>query len=196
MNVVLRAKNTLNSLLSKVFFYFCVCFLVAGCVTPPPEPRPFEYRYRCAGRFTVVNDAQAFSASYELSQYPTRFEIEFWGLFGQGRTRLIGRNESLTIDLPSGERIVGANAGALMIQVLGWSVPLDALSNWVQGRPADEWPVTNHVSDSFNQLGWHIDLARWRKSSGRHVPGKVVAVRGDSKIVLLIHKWMFGAVAH
>lgn len=196
MKVVLRVKNPLNSLLIKVFFSFYGCFLVAGCVTGLTEAGPLEYHFRCTGRFTVINDEQAFSASYKISEYPARFEIQFWGPLGQGRTRLIGRDRLLTIDLPSGERIEGVNAETLMIRALGWSVPLDALSYWIQGTPADEWPVMNHSPDSFNQLGWQVDLGRWSESSGRRVPGKVVAIRGDSKIVLLIHKWVFGTVAH
>ena len=134
--------------------------MISGCVSGPPEVGALEYHYRCTGRFTFVNEAQAFSASYELSKYPARLEIQFWGPLGQGRTRLVGRDKFLTIDLPSGERIEGMDAEMIMIAVLGWSVPLDALSDWILGRPADEWPVTNHSPDSFTQLGWEIDLGQ------------------------------------
>jgi len=196
MKVVLRVKNPLNSLLIKAFFSFYGGFVISGCVSAPPEVGALEYHYRCTGRFTFVNEAQAFSASYELSKYPTRLEIQFWGPLGQGRTRLVGRDKLLTIDLPSGERIEGMDAEMIMVAVLGWSVPLEALSDWILGRPDDEWPVTNHSPDSFTQLGWEIDLGHWGESSGRLVPARVVVVRGDSKIVLVIQKWMFGSIAH
>lgn len=48
--------------------------------------------------------------------------------------------------------------GELSQEVLGESLPLAALMNWVQGQPAPDLPApTNPQPNSFEQSGWQID---------------------------------------
>ena len=192
MNSISRAANSHNLLLIKTFFLITIPIYVAGCVTPSP-PAPGELEFRVTGRLSVVNDAKAFSASFVWHQYPSKFELEMWGPFGQGRTRIAGGDELFTVVLPTGERVEDVNADDLMVRELGWSVPLGALPSWIRGRPADSWPASEVTAGSFDQLSWHIELERWREISGQRVPGRLVATRSTSKIVLVFREWTFGS---
>ena len=53
-----------------------------------------------------------------------------------------------------------ADLASLAYDALGESLPLQALPDWLSGRP---WPgaASQAHADGFAQLGWTIDLAGW-----------------------------------
>ena len=66
---------------------------------------------------------------------------------------------------------------ALSERMLGESMPLAALIEWLHGRPWPGAPV-QRLSDGFEQLGWALDLSR-------RTEGFIVAVRARPPAVTL-----------
>lgn len=136
------------------------------------------------------------SASFVWDQFENGYQIELWGPLGQGRTRLIGDGAALTIITSRGETLAREDAESLMVRALGWSVPIDVLPEWIQGRTASATPVLEEVRDgearlaSFRQLGWSIELSRYRDVSGTALPGRLVARRGGHKITIICREWL------
>jgi outer membrane lipoprotein LolB len=67
---------------------------------------------------------------------------------------------SAVLATPQGERAF-ADLDALTREMLGESVPVAALFDWLRGRP---WPgaaSTAPTGAGFEQLGWAVDLARF-----------------------------------
>jgi outer membrane lipoprotein LolB len=60
-------------------------------------------------------------------------------------------------------------------RAVGEDLPLQALPDWLQGRP---WPGATHraAPQGFEQLGWRIDLAR-------HAEGLLLATRAEAPVV-------------
>ena len=85
---------------------------------------------------------------------------------------------SVVLATPQGERRF-ADLDALTREVLGESVPVAALFDWLRGRP---WPgapsadTTARAEPGFVQLGWAVDLARFGE-------GWVVARRDRAPVV-------------
>ena len=85
---------------------------------------------------------------------------------------------SVVLATPQGERSF-TDLDALTQEVLGESVPVAALFDWLRGRP---WPgaatVTNEApaEAGFTQLGWSVSLARFDD-------GLVVAKRDSAPVV-------------
>jgi len=57
----------------------------------------------------------------------------------------------------------GADARALSEQVMGWSLPLDGMPDWLEGRPAVGRPYRSLPEDSsgarrFEQDGWAVTV--------------------------------------
>ncbi len=166
-----------------------------GCATRPMLPEA-GMEFRVAGRVGLVAERRAVSANYVWRQYVDGVEIELWGPLGQGRTRVVADGASLTVHAADGTRLEDAEAQALVRREFGLAAPLDLLSHWIRGRPAPEWPVdaSGEASgdDSFSQLGWHVAPSRFLEVSGRRVPGRLVATRGDHRLTVLCREWDFG----
>lgn len=156
----------------------------------------FRLRGKIGVRGGPKNDG--FSASFDWIQAGDSYVIELWGPFGQGRTRLRGNGSTLTITDAHGATLVGDGPEILMREHLGWSAPVGVLGHWVRGRPAPGHPATSQERDAegnlqrFAQLGWTIELSRWRERESDHLPGKVVAVRDDSRVTVVCREWLFG----
>lgn len=82
---------------------------------------------------------------------------------------------SVMLVTPQGERRF-ADLDALTQEILGESVPVAALFDWLRGRP---WPGAASAAtpdQGFTQLGWAVSLARFDE-------GWVVAIRERSPAV-------------
>ncbi len=85
---------------------------------------------------------------------------------------------SVVLATPQGERSF-TNLDALTQEVLGESVPVAALFDWLRGRP---WPGAASVASvapaetGFAQLGWSVSLARFDD-------GLVIARRESAPVV-------------
>lgn len=102
--------------------------------------------------------ARSESASFELRGDSARGELRLATPLGS--VLAVARWSPLQASLatPQGEARFDSLA-ELSRRVLGEELPLQALPDWLQGRP---WPTASHrsVDGGFDQLGWRIDLAR------------------------------------
>lgn len=164
--------------------------VLSGCVSRPSAPDDLEFRV--AGRVNLVAGERAATANYLWRQYAHGVEIDLWGPLGQGRTRVVGSDASLTVFTADGTRLEGVEADTLVRREFGLAAPVGLLSHWILGRPAPEWPTDTVRDASFTQLGWQVVWSQPTEVSGRRVPGKVVATRGDRRLTLLCREWHFG----
>lgn len=146
--------------------------LLAACASTPPSA-PGESPWT-SGRISVriaasaTQPAQSMSAGFELragmagSQPGAQGELRLNSPIG---TRLAqarwAPGEAVLITSEGEQRFDSLDS--LSRQALGEALPLAALGDWLAGRP---WPAASHTvrEDGFEQLGWHIVLAR--KSEG------------------------------
>ena len=135
--------------------------LLAACASTPPPPDAAAWT---SGRLSVRVDA---TAQQPLQVLSNAFEMQ--GSGDQGELRLLSPLGTLlvaarwapgsaVIRTPDGERSFDSLDG-LAHQLLGESLPLAALPDWVAGRP---WPAAPHskLEGGFAQLGWTVQTAR------------------------------------
>ncbi len=134
-----------------------VMWLLAGCATPVSAPGEPPWT---TGRLSVQIDATADTPARGMS---AGFEL-----------RAQGESGELHLETPLGTRLASAAWGPglaelttsegshrfaslaeLAQQALGEPMPLDALPDWLAGRP---WPGAEATqgADGFDQLGWHV----------------------------------------
>jgi outer membrane lipoprotein LolB len=68
----------------------------------------------------------------------------------------------------------GTDAQALSEQVLGWSLPIERIADWIEGHPSSGRPFhplsAEDGSDRFEQDGWSVTVRRVLDGkSGRHL---------------------------
>ena len=149
--------------------------LLGGCSTPAVRAPG-----RLAGRIAVrveaagTQPARQMSADFELQGDSSRGEIRLFTPLGTtiGAARWDATQALLVT--PDGETRY-ADLDALARDALGEAMPLQALADWLSGRP---WPgaASEVVPTGFTQLGWQVDLSA-------RAEGRMTAVRTSAPAV-------------
>ncbi len=156
-------------------------------------------RWELRGRIAVKGPQGAWQAHLVWRQHPGHFEIDLLSAFGQHLARLRGEAGRIELLLPDGQRYRARDAERLLQTRLGWSLPLAGLSHWVRGMPVPG-EARQRVLDaagrlaSLEQQGWRIDYGRYRRADGIMLPGKVVLVRKELRLRLVVDRWTLETV--
>lgn len=182
--------NRYNLLFLNVF----LVFVTTGCATVPQSPESPE-TFLLRGKVAVAESVEHFSANLLWHQRGEGFEIDLWGPLGQGRTKIVKTDDEIEIRTDRGVVLAGEPA-TVMRDELGWSLPMDVLPSWVQGRPFAGVASSDLVRDEagrlngFKQLGWTVTLGRYQNVDDRRVlPTRVTATRAESSVRLVITEW-------
>lgn len=168
------------------------------------------------GKIGVVEGGEAFSARFAWAGHRQGFTIDLWGPLGQGRTRLRAfglpnedhpqpRREGtqsakadacsareaqrrLEILDGAGEVFASGCAQALMLEHLGWSLPLDLFLEWINGRPSPRTAATDLTRDAqdrlvaFRQLGWRVRYDGLGPPAAGGLPARITAEKPGSTV--------------
>lgn len=164
--------------------------VLAGCTTLQPQTPPASSE-SVSGRMSVKVDAtpstpaRSVSASFELQGTPQDGRLDLSTPLGTtiAQARWSGRKALLTT---GGEQRSYPDLDALTQDMLGESLPIVALFDWLRGRAwagAPSRPSVPPAETGFQQLGWDVDLARfdegWVVAQRVQAPAVVVRARID-----------------
>ncbi len=122
-----------------------------------------------SGRLVVKVDsdgdaaARSVSAGFVLQGDARRGKLDLATPLGNVLARASWSPERVALVTPQGERRF-ADLDALTREVLGESLPVPALFDWLRGRP---WPgaPSSVAEGGFEQLGWLVDLTRFEAAA-------------------------------
>ncbi|MBX3604109.1 MAG: outer membrane lipoprotein LolB [Piscinibacter sp.] len=146
--------------------------LLTACATVPP-PAPTPAGGNLSGRMAVRVDAspgqpaRSLSAAFELQGAPERGRFALSTPLGTMLAQARWSPGDVVLATSQGETPY-PDLDTLTREMLGETVPVAALFDWLQGRP---WPgaasVVNQppAGPGFRQLGWSVDLARFADAS-------------------------------
>ena len=185
----------------KVFSVFIgVCAAISGCTSLPPASALESVQFTVQGRMGIRNGAETFSSSFNWAQANDRFRIELWGPLGQGRTRMVGSGQDVTVYAANGDVYREPDSASAMQRWLGFSVPIDALRSWIQGRPAPGYPTEETIRDeegdlrNLRQLGWALVFSDYGMAEQTHrVPGRISASQAGVRVTLVPKDWTFSS---
>ena len=160
--------------------------LVAACAVVPRAESPLGGE-ALSGRLAVHVDgadgaaARSMSAGFELLGDPQIGRLNLSTPLGNVLAQARWAPGSVVLATPQGETSF-ADLDALTREVLGESLPVAALFDWLRGRP---WPGAASTSTiapaepGFEQLGWVVSLARFDEAwvAARRERPPVVTVR-------------------
>lgn len=120
--------------------------------------------------------ARGMNAAFELEGDDQAGALRLSSAFGPQLADARWSPGQATLRTTEGERAY-PDLASLARDALGEALPLQALPDWLRGRP---WPgaASQPRADGFDQLGWALDLARWGE-------GFVTATRGAAPTVTL-----------
>lgn len=139
-----------------------VCTLpwLAACATVSvTDPAPW-----ITGRLSLQMEAHAgqaarsASAAFELRAHGEAGELRLNSPLGIRAATARWAPGLAALDQGQGEQVY-ASLAELSQQALGEALPLQALPDWLAGRP---WPAAPHAATAvgFEQVGWDVNLAR------------------------------------
>ncbi len=138
-----------------------------------------------AGRLSVRVDAtasapvQSVSGSFELHGTPSAGRLNLATPLGTVLAQARWTERQAWLKTPEAETAY-VNLDVLTRDMLGESLPVAALFDWLRGRP---WPgaTSQPLATGFQQLGWEVDLARfaegWVHARRTQAPTVVVRAR-------------------
>jgi outer membrane lipoprotein LolB len=194
------------------FVLAALVLLVQACATtPPPASDPLteqQYlqrleRLQAADRWTVrgrlaVNDGDdGGSGSLLWRSSPARTQLDFHGALGRGAWRLDAAPGAAVLTLADGEEFRAASVERLVLNRLGWHVPVAELSWWIRGLAAPGGRAQRTLGESgvlltLRQAGWEIEFSRYRTFGAELMPGLVVARQGARQVKFAIRDWSLG----
>ncbi|RZL36515.1 MAG: outer membrane lipoprotein LolB [Rubrivivax sp.] len=134
---------------------------LAGCAQLPRAPVGDTAEAHLSGRLsvsvagTVHNRGTGGAASFELFGDPQAGRLELTSPLGTLIARATWRPGMVSLQTPDGERRFD-DLDSLTREMLGETVPVAALFDWLKARP---WPAAPHqqTASGFEQLGWRIE---------------------------------------
>jgi outer membrane lipoprotein LolB len=129
-----------------------------------------------------------------------RFLMLLEAPFGQGVLRIdaLGPRE-FRLRLPDGQVFVNNTVEALMLDVVGWSLPFSGLDYWVRGlpSPADDYRYRLNSAgraQSIRQDGWDIAyLDYFGGVGGTTLPRRLKLSNDKVTLKLVIERWQLAA---
>ena len=168
---------------------------IGGCAGLPPE-RPVERArpFDLVGRVAVNHEGRAFSAGVRWEHTAERDEVWLLTPVGQALAHIVGDAQGATYTGADRSRHTARDIGTLTRRALGWELPLEPLSWWVQGAIAPA-AVIQHVERdeqgrlvTLGQEGWRIAYNYVPGEDGSR-PRRLDISGGAQEIRLVIDNW-------
>ena len=160
--------------------------ILAGCATPAGSGERLPGGL-ISGRISIRVDAsdhadsRAMNAAFELEGNPQFGRLNLSTPLGTVLAQVSWSPRQALLVTPE-ERVPYADLDSLTARLLGQSVPVAALFDWLRGRPwpaAASQPNPATAGPGFVQLGWDVSLADFTDAlvSARRERAPVVTVR-------------------
>ncbi len=137
--------------------------------------------WQAQGKLGIRMPDHSGSAYFNWQQQAEQFAILLNGPLGQGATWIRGDDRRVSMEQSGQPAIEAETPEALMLDTLGWWLPVSELYYWVKGIPAPNSPILDeqHNDDGtlklLSQNGWQLSYTRYQQLEGWHLPAKVVA---------------------
>jgi outer membrane lipoprotein LolB len=160
------------------FLGLALALALGACASTPPR----AVRESVVGRLvlqvsgTESEAARVFSAGFELRGEPAAGQLDLFAPTGTVVARARWQPGSAQLETAQGTGRY-ASLADLTQRALGERLPLEALFDWIQGRP---WPGLGHAPrpQGFEQAGWEVDVSALAR-------GSIVARRDSRPAVTL-----------
>ena len=160
-----RRRLAAVGVLPRRVFAATLLLAAAGCATvQPPAPIPASSE-DLAGRMSLRVEAagnapaRSLTAAFELRGNADAGRLDLTTPLGSVLAQARWSPREVVLATPRGERAF-PDLDALTREVLGESLPVAALFDWLRGRPWAGAPSTAGAG-GFEQLGWNVDLAHF-----------------------------------
>lgn len=161
--------------------------------------KSLEY-WTLSGRLALSDGKEGGSGNLTWQKDGAEIRMSFHGAMGKGAWKLQAGPAGARIELANGETHLAPTVAELVLQQLGWQVPVEALTWWVKGL-ADPGKWENRQLDENGQLlrlsqfGWEVEFGNYGRVGSSWLPSKLTARRGNYLVKMAVKTWDLKAEA-
>ena len=144
--------------------------------------------WQLRGRVNVRYDNESHTPRIQWQHEDRDYRIRLWGTFNVSNTTLVGRPGFVTFE-QDGRVLTAASPEELILQQLGYELPVSYLEFWIKGIPAP-YSLANLEFNELNQLvsinqdGWTVTYTDPRQYGLVTLPRRVEVTRPRNDIRL------------
>ncbi len=193
----------------------CLCSQLLNCtgITAPPAESNSDWvaqrtrlqaldQWELRGRVDVRYDNDSHTPRIQWQQQDQEYRIRLWGSFNAGNTLINGRPGHVTME-QDGQVIDATSPEALILEQLGYELPVSYLEFWVRGLPSPEsraeleFNALNQLS-RLQQAGWTVSYSDPRLYGDVALPARLEVTRPENDIRLRFIglNWTLGSAAN
>lgn len=152
-------------------------------------------KFTASGVIGIRFGEKAESANYIYTQDGDKFSIKLYGPLGIGGVRIYGDNNQVSIQDADGNIKSASNIKTLMLEQLGWYVPISGLKYWIKGiraplAPSNHTLSANNLTQSILQNGWYINYKNYVLLANKYpLPTKVFMNLNNLSLKVIIKSW-------
>ena len=152
-------------------------------------------KWEAKGVIGIIHDNNADSASYVYTQDGDTFNIKLYGPMGIGSVDIFGNNDKVTLKTSDGKSTQSSDIRSLMMQQLGWYVPVDGLKYWIKSTavPDDKFKVNKNINNlpaEISQDGWVITYKKYKLVDNTYpLATNIKMVRKNMSIKIIVKGW-------
>ena len=183
--------------------------LLAACASAPPVaetgdwPRQRESlealdAWQFRGRVNVRYENESHTPRILWRQQNGNYNIRLWGSFNAGNTRITGDSDGVILE-SDGEVLSAETPEDLILQQLGYELPVSHLEYWIRGLPAPggEADLLFNERDQLagiQQEGWSVSYPDPRQYGEISLPGEMEVLRSadDVRLRFVGLRWTIG----
>jgi outer membrane lipoprotein LolB len=159
--------------------------------------------WRYSGKIGLRSNGIKESANVVWQMSNQSNDVRLFGPLGMGAVKL--EFDQYGVQLSDNEGVVhqGEDAQTLLTEIIGWPLPIDALSRWLFLQPdltqVFQYRLNgNGQLDAIRQFGWQINYRDYRDYNGRQLPRKLAAEKyfdntklGAVSVKLITKDWQW-----
>ena len=183
--------------------------LLAACASAPPAvetgdwPRQRESlealdAWQFRGRVNVRYDNESHTPRILWRQRQRDYDIRLWGSFNAGNTLITGDSNGVMLEA-DGQVLTAATPEDLILEQLGYELPVSHLEYWIRGLPAPGGDADLRFNErdqlaEIRQRGWSVSYPDPRRYGELSLPGEIEVLRSaaDVKLRFVGLRWTLG----
>ena len=152
-------------------------------------------KWTATGVIGIKYNGKADSANYVYSQDGDDFSIKLYGPLGIGSIEIKGDGNRIVCIDNKGKETQADSAESLMVQQLGWYVPVEGLKSWIKGIPVSDKDTKRQIDDNnlvqvLLERGWEVDYSGYKMFDGEYpLPTKIKMTRDGLSLKIVIKSW-------
>jgi len=187
-------------------FALMLVLLLAGCAHEAKQPAVTgDWRAHSAavrarqnwdlqGKVGVRAPEASGSAFLSWKQQADAYRVVLSGALGMGKLVLAGDPTGVSWNDSRGRSGRHTDPDALVAEIWGWRLPVEALQYWIRGIPQpdrdfDQAEFADDEARRFRQSGWVVEPTEYREVDGIALPTRLRLQSGEAVLTLLISHW-------